>query len=115
MLINNLELRFPLYGDNLAGVLFHDLGNVYDTPGDLTLRFRQRNLQDFEYAVQDVGIGFRYRTPIGPIRLDLSFSPNAPRFYGLKGTEQDYINGTAIATVQKINAFQFHFSLGQAF
>jgi outer membrane protein assembly complex protein YaeT len=115
MFINNLELRFPLYGDNLAGVLFHDLGNVYDTLGDLSFRYRQRNWQDFDYAVQDVGIGFRYKTPIGPIRLDLSFSPNAPRFYGLKGTLQDYLNGTAIATVQKINAFQFHFSLGQAF
>jgi outer membrane protein assembly complex protein YaeT len=115
LFINNLELRFPLYGDNLAAVLFHDIGNVYDTLGDLSFRYHQRNLQDFDYAVQDVGVGFRYRTPIGPIRLDLSFSPNAPRFYGLKGTEQDYLNGTAIATVQKINAFQFHFSLGQAF
>lgn len=115
MFVNNLELRFPLYGDNLAAVLFHDIGNVYDTLGDFSLRFRQRNLQDFDYGVQDAGIGFRYRTPIGPIRLDLSFSPDAPRFFGLKGTEQDYINGTAISTVQKINAFQFHFSLGQAF
>ncbi len=115
LFINNLELRFPLYGDNLAAVLFHDAGNVYDTLSDFSLRFRQRNLRDFDYMVQDVGIGFRYRTPIGPIRLDLSFSPNAPRFFGLKGTEQDYLNGTAISTVQKINAFQFHFSLGQAF
>jgi outer membrane translocation and assembly module TamA len=72
-------------------------------------------LGDFNYTVQDIGFGIRYRTPIGPVRLDLSFSPDAPRFYGLKGTEQDLINGTAIPTVQKINAFQFHFSLGQAF
>jgi outer membrane translocation and assembly module TamA len=65
--------------------------------------------------VQSLGLGIRYRTPIGPVRLDLSFSPNAPRFFGLKGTEQDLINNTAISTVQKINGFQFHFSLGQAF
>ena len=65
--------------------------------------------------VQSAGIGLRYRTPIGPIRVDFSFSPNAPRFFGLKGTLDDYVNGTAIKTVQKINAFQFHFSLGQAF
>ena len=115
LFINNFEMRFPLFGDNLNGVLFHDAGNVYSTLGDMSFRFRQRNLQDFNYMVQDVGIGIRYRTPIGPIRLDFSFSPDAPRFYGLKGTEQDYINGTAISTVQKINAFQFHFSLGQAF
>ncbi len=112
---NNLELRFPLYGDNLAGVLFHDAGNVYDTLSDVSFRFRQRDLQDFNYLVQSVGFGLRYRTPIGPVRLDLSFSPDAPRFFGLKGTEQDYLNGTAIPAVQKINAFQFHFSLGQAF
>ncbi len=115
LFLNNLELRFPLYGDNLTGVLFHDAGNVFSTLGDLSLRFRQRNLQDFNYTVQSVGFGLRYRTPIGPIRLDLSLSPDAPRFFGLKGTEQDYLNGTAVATVQKISAFQFHFSLGQAF
>ena len=115
LFINNFEVRFPLVGDNLKGVLFQDAGNVYSTLGDMSFRFRQQNLQDFDYLVQDVGIGIRYRTPIGPLRFDLSFSPNAPRFYGLKGTEQDYINGTAISTVQKINAFQFHFSLGQAF
>ena len=115
LFINNLEMRFPLYGDNLAGVIFHDAGNVYDNIDDFSLRFRQRNQQDFNYTVQSVGFGFRYRTPIGPIRLDLSFSPDAPRFFGLKGTLQDLINNTAVSTVQKINAFQFHFSLGQAF
>jgi outer membrane protein insertion porin family len=115
MFINNTELRFPLYGDNLGGVLFHDAGNVYSTLGDMSFRFRQENLQDFNYLVQSVGFGLRYRTPIGPFRVDLSISPDAPRFFGLKGTEQDYLNGTAIPTVQKINAFQFHISLGQAF
>ena len=115
LFINNTELRFPLYGDNLGGVLFHDAGNVYSTLGDMSFRFRQENLQDFNYLVQSVGLGIRYRTPIGPFRVDLSLSPDAPRFFGLKGTEQDYLNGTAVATVQKINAFQFHISLGQAF
>ncbi len=115
LFINNTELRFPLYGDNLGGVLFHDLGNVYTSLGNFDLRFRQPNLQDFNYTVQDIGFGIRYRTPIGPVRVDLSVSPDAPRFFGLRGTLQDYLNGTAISTVQKINAFQFHLSLGQAF
>jgi outer membrane protein insertion porin family len=115
LFINNTELRFPLYGDNVAGVIFHDAGNVYSTIGDFSFRFRQENLQDFNYLVQNIGVGIRYRTPIGPIRADFSFSPDAPRFFGLKGTLQDYINGTAISTVQKIDAFQFHISLGQAF
>jgi outer membrane protein insertion porin family len=115
MFINNTELRFPLYGDNLRGVIFEDAGNVYSDISDFSLRFRQRNLQDFNYTVQDIGLGLRYRTPIGPVRVDLSLSPDAPRFFGLKGTEQQYLNGTAIPAVQKINAFQFHISLGQAF
>ncbi len=115
LFINNTELRFPLYGDNLRGVLFEDAGNVYDTLGDFSFRFRQRNLQDFNYMVQGVGFGIRYRTPIGPVRVDLSLSPDAPRFFGLKGTLEDYINGTAVPAVQKINGFQFHISLGQAF
>lgn len=115
LFINNFELRFPLYGDNLGGVIFQDAGNVYSSLNAFSFRFRQSNLQDFNYMVQDAGIGIRYRTPIGPIRADVSFSPDAPRFFGLKGTLQDYINGTARSTVQKINAFQFHISLGQAF
>jgi outer membrane protein insertion porin family len=113
--VNNLELRFPLYGDNLSAVLFEDAGNVYNSLGTFSFRFRQKNLQDFNYMVQSAGIGLRYRTPIGPLRVDFSLSPNAPRFYGLKGTLDDLINNTAVSTVQKINAFQFHISLGQAF
>jgi len=112
---NTFELRFPLFGDNLGGVLFNDAGNVYKSLNDVSFRFRQRNLQDFNYMVQGFGFGIRYRTPIGPVRLDLSLSPDAPRFFGLKGTEQDLIDNTATSSVQKINAFQFHFSLGQAF
>jgi outer membrane protein insertion porin family len=115
LFINNTELRFPLYGDNVRGVLFHDAGNVYSSVGAMNFRFRQRNLQDFNYMVQNVGFGIRYRTPIGPLRVDLSFCPDAPRFFGLKGTLQQYLDGTATSTVQKINAFQFHISLGQAF
>ena len=115
LLMNNLELRFPLFGDNLGGVIFWDAGNVYADIHDLSFRFRQRNLQDFDYMVQSAGIGFRYKTPIGPIRLDLSLSPDAPRFFGFSGTEEQLILGQGVATTQKINAFQFHFSLGQAF
>ena len=115
LFVNSFELRFPLYGDNVGGVLFEDAGNVYSSLSDFSFRFRQENLQDFNYMVQAAGVGIRYRTPIGPVRLDFSFSPDAPRFFGLKGTLQDLINNTAVSTVQKINAFQFHFSLGQAF
>src|SRR5262249_9289738 len=91
LLMHSTELRFPLVGDNLGGVLFHDMGNVYDDVRDINFRFRQHNLQDFNYMVQGAGFGIRYRTPIGPLRVDFSFSPNAPRFNGFKGTFGDLI------------------------
>jgi len=117
---NTVELRFPLIGDNLGGVLFNDLGNVYSAVNRISLGFRQENLQSFDYAVQGFGIGFRYRTPLGPIRVDFSLSPNSPRFFGCEGSiNQLYqcgVPGSSVPqTVQRINIFQFHFSLGQAF
>jgi len=117
---NTIELRFPLIGDNLGGVLFNDLGNVYSAVNKISLRFRQENLQDFDYAVQGFGFGLRYRTPLGPVRVDFSLSPNSPRFFGCEGSiNQLYqcgVMGSSVPrTEQRINVFQFHFSLGQAF
>ncbi len=115
LLFHSTEVRFPLIGDYLGGVIFHDMGNVYDDIRDISFRFRQRNLQDFGYAVQSVGFGIRYHTPIGPIRADFSFSPDAPRFFGFKGTYAQLIQNQGVLTNQKINLFQFHFSLGQTY
>ena len=120
LLVNTVELRFPLFGDNLGGVLFNDMGNVYSDLGSISLRYRQNNLDDFDYAVQAFGFGLRYRTPLGPVRVDFSYSPNAPRFFGCEGSigqlYQCGVPGSAVPqNVQRINAFQFHFSLGQAF
>ncbi|MEO8024866.1 MAG: outer membrane protein assembly factor BamA [Bryobacteraceae bacterium] len=114
-LFNSLELRFPLIGDNLGGVIFHDAGNVYSDIRSISFRFRQHDLSDFNYMVQSAGFGIRYRTPIGPLRLDFSLSPNSPRFFGFKGSREDLINGLGQQVNQRINVFQFHFSLGQAF
>jgi outer membrane protein assembly factor BamA len=81
----------------------------------ISLRFRQQNLQDFDYAVQSFGFGIRYRTPVGPVRVDFSLSPNSPRFFGFQGTENQLLFGGGQQVVQRISVFQFHFSLGQAF
>jgi outer membrane protein insertion porin family len=115
LFVNTVELRFPLIGDNLSGVLFTDDGNVYSAVNKISLRFRQEDLQDFDYGVAAFGFGIRYRTPIGPVRLDLSLSPNSPRFFGFSGTENQLLFGGGQQTTQRINIFQFHFSLGQAF
>jgi outer membrane protein insertion porin family len=115
LLMHSTELRFPLFGDNLGGVLFHDMGNVYDDVQDVSFRFRQHNIQDFGYMVQGVGFGIRYRTPIGPLRADFSLSPNSPRFFGFQGTYDQLLAMGGKLVNQRINIFQFHFSLGQTF
>ena len=115
LFVNTIELRFPLIGDDVGGVLFNDIGNVYTDFNHISLRFRQHNLQDFDYAVHSYGFGIRYRTPVGPIRVDLSLSPNSPRFFGFRGTQDQLLFGGGQQVVQRINIFQFHLSLGQAF
>jgi outer membrane protein assembly factor BamA len=92
------------------------MGNVYSSLSEMSFRFSQRDRQDFNYMVHSVGIGIRYRTPIGPVRVDLGYSPNAPRFTGYRGTLEDLINGATQLTVpQRVSPFQFFFSLGQTF
>jgi outer membrane protein insertion porin family len=116
LLTFNTELRFPLFGQNIGGVLFHDAGNVYASLQDLSFRVLQRDKTDFNYMVHAAGFGVRYKTPVGPVRMDFSFSPNSPRFFGCNGTLADLIaHGCQSTTDQRINRFQFHFSLGQTF
>jgi outer membrane protein assembly complex protein YaeT len=113
LLMHNLELRFPLLGDNIGGVLFHDAGNIYSSLGKVSLRFRQRDERDFDYMVHAFGFGIRYRTPVGPIRLDLAYGPNSPRFFGFRGTPEQLALGGGERTHQRISPFQFFFSIGQ--
>jgi outer membrane protein insertion porin family len=115
LLFHSTELRFPLIGDNLGGVLFHDMGNVYSDIRNISFRFHQQGLQDFNYMVHSIGFGIRYRLPIGPIRADLSYGPNSPRFFGFAGTLDQLLAGQGTLVNQRINQFQFHFSLGQTF
>jgi outer membrane translocation and assembly module TamA len=52
---------------------------------------------------------------VGPVRLDLAYTLNPPRFEGFKGTREQLLFGGGVRTLQRIGHFQFHFSLGQAF
>jgi outer membrane translocation and assembly module TamA len=65
--------------------------------------------------VQAVGFGVRYRTPVGPVRLDLAYSMNPPVFNGLSGTYQQLLLNQATPAIQRVSHFQFFFSIGQAF
>jgi outer membrane protein assembly factor BamA len=122
LLFNQTELRFPLIGDNIGGVLFHDMGNIYTNLNSFSLRQTQRDIQDFNYMVHAVGFGVRYRTPIGPLRVDLAYSINGPRYFGFTGTQQDLINAgvnpcatTNQCQVTRVSHFQYFLSIGQTF
>jgi outer membrane protein insertion porin family len=126
LLFNNIELRFPLIGENIRGVFFHDMGNVYSSLGNMSFRFHQNNLQDFDYAVHAVGFGVRYRTPVGPVRVDLAYSINPPSYNGFGGTATQLLTCNPNAnpatepsyctpSAQNISHFQFFFSIGQTF
>jgi outer membrane protein insertion porin family len=120
LLFHKTEWRFPLFGENIGGVLFHDMGNVYTNLSSISFRTHQRDLTDFDYMVHAVGFGIRYRTPVGPLRLDLAYGLNSPRFFGCKGNLDDLLacsepNNVSLRTDQRITRIQFVFSIGQAF
>jgi outer membrane protein insertion porin family len=109
------EVRFPFIGDNIDGVIFHDMGNIFTDIGSISFRYHQNSITDFNYMVHAVGFGIRYRTPVGPVRVDLAYSLNPPTFYGLQGTYQQLLFGGATPQIQSISHFQFFISIGQAF
>ncbi len=115
LLFHSTELRFPLLGDNIGGVLFHDLGNVFTGLSRMSFRFHQKGLGDFDYLTHAVGFGITYRTPLGPVRLDLAYSLNPPTFNGLNGTYQQLVLGQATPAIKSVSHFQFFFTIGQAF
>ena len=126
VLISNVELRFPLIGRNIGGVLFHDAGNIYRSIGDISVRYHQNNPEDFNYMVQAVGFGIRYKTPVGPLRVDLAYGLNPPSFYGFSGTLQQLLACNpnlppgelptqCQPRLQSISHIQYFFSIGQTF
>ncbi len=127
LFFNNVELRFPLLGPNISGVLFEDMGNIYTTFSNLSFSYHQKSIQDFNYAVQAPGFGIRYKTPLGPVRLDLAYALNPSSYTGfsvnesfqdlLKCSPDDIKNHKPGCNPgpQRLGHFQFFFSIGQAF
>ncbi|MES2571792.1 MAG: outer membrane protein assembly factor BamA [Verrucomicrobiota bacterium] len=79
----NAELTFPIVRA-LQGAVFFDAGNVVGKSADA-------GLQEMRYAI---GLGLRYKLPIGPLRLDYGINPNPT-------------NGESFGA--------FHFTFGMAF
>ena len=127
--VNTFELRLPAptlpyVGDSVNFVLFHDMGNVFQNVKDVLpsfARFKQPN-QDtcrdvtqaigtcsFNYFSHAVGLGARYKTPVGPIRVDFTYNLNPPIYPVI----YDFNNSKP--HVGQANHFGFFFSIGESF
>lgn len=127
MIVFNQELRFPLklplIGNRLGGAVFYDAGNVYSDIHHLSLRYSplppptgcqpgstlpELQCPNLNYLSHTVGFGFRYATPIGPVRLDLGYQIN-PASFVFEPT------GTTTTQVSQLPHFQFFFNIGSIF
>jgi outer membrane protein assembly factor BamA len=110
-LIFNQELRFPMrlpsLGNRLGGALFYDAGNVFSDIHHIDLRYTSPSLTNLDYFSHTVGFGFRYATPIGPVRLDLGYQLNPARF--------SFVDSTGTQQVSRLPHFQFFFNIGSIF
>jgi outer membrane protein assembly factor BamA len=139
VLLNSLELRFPTpemryVGDNLSLVLFHDMGNVFMNISDVgpaILRVHQpesatcgqfsnatnslglpvAGVCDFAYFSHTVGLGVRYKTPVGPLRVDFSYNLNPPTYPII----EDFTDTLPTPRTGQAPHFNFFFSIGQSF
>src|SRR5688500_2734236 len=88
LIVLNAEARIPLRG-GLGAVGFIDGGNVWRTVSEM----------DFSQMRGAVGFGLRYRSPVGPIRVDLGFK----------------LDRRTLPKGGKERPTALHISLGQAF
>jgi outer membrane protein insertion porin family len=139
--VNNLELRFPpatlpYLGEGFGFALFHDMGNVFTAPHDLLTGlfrwhqpnpdqclqtggtvvaqcFTQFNNAGYDYTSHAVGVGVRYRTPIGPLRFDFGYNLNPTKYFqatSFDANEQPLTYGTT-----HLRHWNVFFSIGQPF
>ena len=142
LFLTSLELRFPpstlpFFQDNVSFVLFHDAGNVF-VGGDQMihnlLRWNQKNPAvckqastasqcDYGYISHAVGVGVRYKTPIGPVRFDFGYNLNPPIFPSCQSNFANSGQGTSVFcpttspyfNPQQVHRFNVYFSIGQTF
>jgi outer membrane protein insertion porin family len=127
--VNTFELRLPaqtlpVVGNSVNFVIFHDMGNVFQNAKDMFpsfTRFNQPNKQtcanvstsigtcDFNYFSHALGLGARYKTPVGPIRVDFSYNLNPPVYPII----YDFYNNPPHEG--QASHFNFFFSIGESF
>ena len=141
LFVNNLELRFPpvslpLVGQGFGFAVFHDMGNVFTAPHDMLkglFRWHQQDPQQclsgstpdsgcitnfnnsgYDYTSHAVGVGVRYKTPIGPLRFDFGYNLNPTRYFQSVTVPGSNPQVTTRET-QQLRHFNIFFSIGQPF
>jgi outer membrane protein assembly factor BamA len=94
---SNIELRYPIAGD-LSGAVFVDGADV--APRQWMFRFDRPHLS--------AGLGFRYDTPVGPVRLDAGY--RIPGLQAPKGAPDEGKPATIFGIPAAIS-----FGIGEAF
>lgn len=126
LFLNNLELRLPpmtlpYVQDNVSLAIFDDAGNVFTDGSSMLrslIRWRQKDPQlclqqvtalqcNYEYISDAVGLGIRYKTPVGPVRFDFGYNLNPPAF------PTGAITGPFAP--EHVGHFNVYFSIGQSF
>jgi outer membrane protein insertion porin family len=140
LFVNNLELRLPpvslpYLGEGFGFAIFHDMGNVFTAPHDMLkglMRWHQQDPQPcvstgklsspeciefnnsgYDYTSHAVGIGVRYKTPIGPLRFDFGYNLNPTRYiqsFPVPGSQS-----STFFEAQHLRHFNVFFSIGQPF
>jgi outer membrane protein assembly factor BamA len=139
LLILNQEFRFPMHlpwvGNKVGGTLLYDGGNVFSEFSKINLHWKTPKpvfdpanpkqclfncTNELNYFSHTIGVGARYATPVGPIRVDLGYQLNRPNFVIPIACP----DGTTPATCPtgslgfkstKLPGLQVFFSLGSSF
>src|SRR6266446_1692015 len=134
-------VSLPYLGVGFGFALFHDMGNVYTAGHDMLkglMRWHQPNPSEclqfspvtqtdqyngcvtqfnnsgYDYTSHAVGLGLRYKTPIGPLRFDFGYNLN-PTAYPIGYTLSTPQAPTAPFAPQRMRHFNLFFSIGQPF
>jgi outer membrane protein insertion porin family len=106
----NAEFRFPIFG-NLGGTVFYDIAQVWKNPSDVRL-----SLEGSQGLRQGVGVGLRYMTPIGPVRIEYGWPVSAREVpFNVVLVDKDGNPVSVLASDKRKEKGQFFFSIGYPF
>ncbi len=133
LFVNNIELRtppptLPFFQDNMSFAIFHDAGNIFTNAHDMfhnLLHWSQKNPQvclqeatrtqcEYNYISHAIGVGVRYKTPVGPVRFDFGYNLNPPAFPSQKTITVNGVD-SKVFDPQHASHFNLFFSIGQTF